>query len=120
MTYEYRTDLENLNLKVKSAIQPPANFGSEFIEALQVEWFPESENVMFCWVYLKDANQLWVLNNGAWVVTDGSVEDFGRSVASAVDSLPSFDYEQAKGCGVFVEQIALFQLRLARERGQFH
>ena len=120
MSYQYRTDLEDLNLKVKSAILPPVNFGNDLIEALLVEWFPNSDRVMFCWVYVWDSNQLWVLHNGVWVATDGSVEEFGRSVASVVDKLPAFNYEQAKGCGALVEQIALSQLRLTRNKGQLH
>ena len=120
MTYQYHPRFVRQNEIVKRTIQPPSGFDESFIDAMQFEWNPETNELMFCWVYLKDSQEMFTLRQGLWLITKGNNDELGRQMAQAVDALPTFDFQAAKGCGVMVEQAALFKLRQMRERGQLH
>lgn len=119
MTYQYHSRFVRQNEIVKRTVRPPTGFDESFIDAMQFEWNPETNELMFCWVYLKDSQEMFTLRQGLWLITKGNKDELGKQMAQTVDAMPAFDYQSSKGCGAMVEQAALFKLRQMREREQF-
>ena len=120
MSYQYHDRFLRHNQKVKQIIKPPEGFDETFIESINFEWSPDTNELMFCWVYVKDSQELWLLREGQWLVYPCEPSQIGQMFADGVEKMHQFNYYAAKGCGVMVEQVALCQLRLGRDRGTIH
>ncbi len=120
MSYQYHDRFLRHNRKVMQMIKPPEGFDEAFIKCINFEWNPDTNELMFCWVYVKDSQQLWLLRQGQWLVYYCEPSQIGQMFAESVEKMHQFNYHAAKGCGVMVEQVALCQLRLSREQGTIH
>jgi len=120
MSYQYQPRFLRQNEIVKRTVKPPSGFDESFIDAMQFEWNPETQELLFCWVYLKETQEMFTLRQGLWLTSKGKPNELGEQLAKAADAMPTFDYQEAKGCGVMVEQAALFKLRQARVRRELH
>ena len=54
---------------------------------------------MFCWVYVKDTSELWLLREGQWLVYTCEPSQIGQMFADTVEQMHQFNYHAAKGWG---------------------
>lgn len=121
MKYTYRNELLATNEEARRVIKPPAGYDERFTDHLNFEYDPSTHLMMFCWVFDKDAEALWIGREGRWFAFyEMTPQDIGEWAKESVDRVPLDDYEASKGCGLLTEQLALARHRFQMNTTELH